>query len=621
MAEPERVANPPLDLTRSRELVESWLNRIQQGLQLIHWSFGIARATCPSMFVWFGLTSLVMTAFPAGIALSIRGLVNAVSQSLDGVPLVQTGALFWIVTGLLLTIGTVIGTALTRYFVDRFEAELRYRLDLDIMQQHAKMPLERVEDQEYRNSLERARHNPEGAVAGLYAQSLELGTKLVQATSLIVILVIIEPLLFVLLLPIGLPYLVFQWRLSQRQFREMDTRVRKERWAGYFKQTLTDVDQAAEIRLLQLQPELLLRLTRIQQEFRGLILQHLRAELVGRLVFAVLSVVAVYLALTRAAFSIVEGQLTIGDLAIFVGAAAQLRFLIEQSVSLSASMRWKLLSVNRVREFFSIAPPPRAQAGRSVPRLRGEIEFRDVEFAYPGTSRRTLHKLSFRIPAGETVAIVGANGAGKSTIAKLVAGLYEIQSGSILYDGTDSRSIALQGVQRQVACVFQSFGRFAATAADNIAFGNWPELANEPDRVRQVAERAGLGDLIDRMPGGYQTVLGRGLGDYQPSGGQWQQIAIARAIARDASILILDEPTANLDVEAEAQLFQRFLTLTENRTTILISHRFSTVALADRILVIEEGQLIESGSHTELLANGGRYAQMHRLASRGLIPQ
>lgn len=592
--------------------------RIRTAYGHIRWAFGLARSTCPRLFVLFGANAAVMTLFPAGIALSVRGLVNSVNDALGGLPLEETAAFAWLVTGFLLTLGTVSGSALNRYFAERFEIELRHRLNLDLMEKHSAMPLATVEDQGYRNSLGRAQQNPEATVSGLYAQSLELATKLVQVASLMLILVVIEPLLFVLLVPIGIPYLLFQWRLSQRQFDALDRRIEKERWTGYLKGTLTSAEQAAELRLFQLQPVLLIRLRRILDEFRELLLEHQRFELIGRLVFAVLSVIAVYIALTKAAFSIVEGQLTIGDLAIFGSAAAQLRFLIEQAVSLSGSLRWKLLGITRIREYVGLSPGPVRAPGAVVPRLRGEIEFRNVRFTYPGASAPTLHGLSFHVEAGETVALVGENGAGKTTVAKLIARLYDADAGSILYDGTDMGEFDTEGLRRQVSCVFQHFGRYSATVLDNIAFGDWERLSGNHERVREIARSVGIDKLIQRMPEGYDTLLGRELGRYQPSGGQWQQLAIARAMARDAPIVILDEPTANLDVRAEDELFRRFLELAQGRTKILISHRFSTVSRADRILVMESGGIVESGTHDQLIREGGRYARMYELAARRL---
>ncbi len=582
----------------------------------IRWAFGIARSTSPRLFLAYGVNAAVLAMFPAGVALAVRGLVNSVSLALGGVPLAETAAYPWLLLGFVMTMGSSAGGAVNRWLARHFEIELRHRLRYDILRHHVAMPFVRIEDQDYRDSLQRAQNAPEAQVAGLYAITLELTTKTLQSLSLMLILVVIEPLLFVLLVPVGVPYLLHQWRLSRRQFEELDARITKERWMGYYSALLGDVDQAAEIKLLRLGPEIVARWRRIMEELRRLRLAYQRVELVGSLVFGLFSVAAVYLAMTRAVGAIVEGHLTIGDLAIFGSAATQLRGLIEQSVGLIGNLRLRILHVGRLRQFFARRADPAPAAGLPVGELRGHIELRDLVFRYPGAPEPTLRGLSFSVEPGETVALVGANGAGKTTVARLIAGLYEVQQGAILVDGHDVRELGSEQLQRRVGCVFQQFGRYVASAADNIAFGDWQRLQGDDAAIEAIARSAGVDALVRSMPQGYRTLLGRQFGQYQPSGGQWQQLAIARLIARDARILILDEPTANLDVAAEAALFEQFRALAAGRTTLLISHRFSTVSMADRILVIEAGRIVESGSHRKLMARNGRYAALFALSQR-----
>ena len=214
------------------------------------------------------------------------------------------------------------------------------------------------------------------------------------------------------------------------------------------------------------------------------------------------------------------------------------------------------------------------------------------------------------------IAIVGKNGAGKSTLVKLLARLYEPNSGQILMDDTNLNSVPRGELYDQIGFVFQSVGQYEASAADNLAFGNWPELLDKPHKVVALAERVGIHSLIEEMPQEYHTQLGRQFGEYNLSGGQRQQLAVARAFARDASMLILDEPTSNLDAESEYQLFSQFKELSQGRTTILISHRFSTVRMADRILVMEKGRIVESGTHETLMLSKGQYADLYNLHRR-----
>jgi len=228
-------------------------------------------------------------------------------------------------------------------------------------------------------------------------------------------------------------------------------------------------------------------------------------------------------------------------------------------------------------------------------RLRGspfvpEVVFDAVMFTYPGAATPVLAGLSFRIAPGETVAIVGANGAGKSTLAKLLAGFYAPTCGRITLSGVDLRELSGDDLRKRIAFVFQDFGHFAASVSDNIAYGDWPRLASDRAAVERVARLAGLSDAVAKMPHQYDTLLGRQFGEVEPSGGTWQKIAIARALARDAPLLVLDEPTASVDVRSELEVFCRLRELAQGRTTVLISHRFSTVKMADRILVLEDGR-------------------------------
>jgi ATP-binding cassette subfamily B protein len=235
-----------------------------------------------------------------------------------------------------------------------------------------------------------------------------------------------------------------------------------------------------------------------------------------------------------------------------------------------------------------------------------------VTFTYPRASRPTIQNLSLSIREGETVAIVGHNGAGKTTLAKLIARLYRADRGQILVDGVPIEEYALQTLYQQVAFVFQHATRYEATAGENIAYGDWRRLLDRPDEVVRIARSARVDEMVRRLPDGYETLLGRMFGDADLSGGQWQKLSIARGLACDPALVILDEPAANLDVQSEHAMYQAVHELIRDRTTILISHRFSTVGMADRIFVLDEGYLVEEGTHEELLACGGTYAAICR---------
>ncbi|MEO2167276.1 MAG: ABC transporter ATP-binding protein, partial [bacterium] len=244
------------------------------------------------------------------------------------------------------------------------------------------------------------------------------------------------------------------------------------------------------------------------------------------------------------------------------------------------------------------------------------VEFRNVRFHYPGLSRDSLHEISLRVEPGETLALVGPNGAGKTTLVKLLAGLYRPNAGSILLDGVDIATLRPADLRAQVGVIFQDFVHFHFSAADNIGLGWLPEMANR-EEIERAAAAGGIAEAIEALPDGYGQILGRWFGGEELSIGQWQRLALARAFMRPSPVLILDEPTAALDAEAEAEIFDRFRELTAGRTTILITHRFSSVRMADRIAVVEGGRITELGTHEELLAHEGTYARMFRLQAAG----
>jgi ATP-binding cassette subfamily B protein len=307
--------------------------------------------------------------------------------------------------------------------------------------------------------------------------------------------------------------------------------------------------------------------------------------------------------------------MSVGSLYFLTGAIAQASSNIQQIFSTVSSIADQALFLTDLLAFFEMQPTIRSKPNAlPAPRpiVRG-FEFRDVSFRYPGSSRMVLSGLNLRLRPGERIAMVGENGQGKTTIVKLITRLYDPVEGQILLDGVDLREYSLEDLYKEIGVIFQDFMRYEMTARENIAVGRIEELDNS--ELLRLAARKGMADhVIARLPMEYDQMLGRRFdGGIDISGGEWQKVALARAYLRDAQVLILDEPTAALDARSEYEVFQRFAELTAGKLALFISHRFSTVRMADRIVVLEDGRITEDGSHTELANLGGRYAEMFEM--------
>jgi ATP-binding cassette subfamily B protein len=487
-----------------------------------------------------------------------------------------------------------------------------------LMEHAATLDLEDFEDSELQDRLDRARRQT-------MARSALLGQLFGQAQDVITImafaagLMIYAPWLIVLLAVALIPAFLGEAHFNALSYSLNYERTPERRELDYVRQTGASVETAKEVKIFGLNDFLIARYRALAARFydanRRLAI---RRSLWGS-VFTAVGTVGYYIAYAFIAWRTLQGAFTIGDLTFLSGSFRRLRNLLENLLIGFSQVAGQALYLDDLFSFFEIKPEivsPKDPRPIPVP-IREGFTFRDVGFRYPGAERWAVRHLNFALHTGEVLALVGENGAGKTTLVKLLARLYDPDEGRILLDGHDLREYDLDALRANIGVIFQDFVRYHLSAADNIAVG-CIDAREDRARIAAAAHRSMADDVIRRLPGGYDQIIGKRFRTgVELSGGEWQKIAIARAYMRDAQILILDEPTAALDARSEFEVFKRFKELSEGKTAVLISHRFSSVRMADRILVLAEGEIEASGTHEELLAAGGRYAELFELQAAG----
>jgi ATP-binding cassette subfamily B protein len=487
-----------------------------------------------------------------------------------------------------------------------------------LMEHATTLDLEQFESSDQQDQLERARRQVTGRTT-LLAQTFGQAQDVLTVLSLAAGLLAYAPWLIVLILLALLPAFVGEVHFNAQGYRLNYFRTPERRQLDYIRYLGSSVETAKEVKLYGLNTFLVERFRgfadRMYADNRRLAT---RRAAWGTL-FAALASCAYYLAYALIVWRTVQGEFSIGDLTFLSGSFLRLRGLLEGLLLGFSQIAGQALYLEDLFSFFDVHPSIASPANpRSFPQpLKSGIMFENVGFRYPDSDRWAVRHLSLTLTVGEAVALVGENGAGKTTIVKLLARLYDPTEGRILLDGYDLREYDLADLRRHIGVIFQDFVRFHFTAGENIGAG-CIEATDDRSRIQQAAERSLADRIIQRLPHGYDQPLGKRFHEGADlSGGEWQKIAIARAYMRDAEVLILDEPTAALDARSEYEVFQRFRDLSLGKTAILISHRFSTVRMADRILVLENGQVVEAGSHEQLVASGGRYAELFELQASG----
>ena len=517
-----------------------------------------------------------------------------------------------------LTIGSDILTRLVGLVDTLLSERVGNETSLQLMQHAATLDLEDFEDSELQDRLERARRQASGRMT-LMGQVFNQVQDVVTIVSFAAGLVLYAPWLIVLLAVALVPSFLGEAHFNAQSYWLNYHRAPERRELDYVRQTAASVDTAKEVKIFGLNDFLLARYRELAMSFyaanKKIAVQ--RAGVGGLL--ATIGTVAYYIAYAYIVWRTVHGEFSIGDLTFLAGSFRRLHQMMEGLLAGFTQVAGQALYLDDIFSFFEIQPEiASAPNAQPVPRpIEKGFVFEGVGLRYPGAERWAVRNLSFTLRAGEVLALVGENGAGKTTLVKLLSRLYDPDEGRILLDGRDLREYDLFDLRSNIGVIFQDFVRFHLTAGDNIAVGRI-EARGDRARIEEAARRALADQVIAKLPAGYEQVIGKRFRTgVELSGGEWQKIAIARAYMRDAQVLILDEPTAALDARAEYQVFQRFKELSQGKTAVLISHRFSSVRMADRIVVLADGRVEDIGTHEELLARGGRYKELFELQAAG----
>ena len=556
---------------------------------------------------------VIVAAMPWGIGWVAHLIINGVDQALHHQPLPPH--YWWIVASEVALAITF--AALTRAidYTDSLLADrYTHHVSIEVMRQAARLDLTTYEDPEYYDHLERARVQATDRLAMIQQMGrlfLQVLTTLIWSAQL----VYYSPWLMLLLVAGVLPSFFGETHFAFLGYAKNFKQTPIKRVMDYLRLVGGSKEAAKELKLFNLSEYLTNRFARLSEQIYHENVDLSRRKLIWGGLLSLIGTCGYYGAYIYAIWEGIHGKYNVGVFYLITTAIQQASGNLQQAFSTASGIADQALFLTDLIGFFELKPIVQSKPNAlPAPRpIRRGFEFRNVSFAYPGTTRKVLQNFNFSIEPGERIALIGENGQGKTTVVKLITRLYVPTEGQILLDGVDLRDYSLEDLHHEMGVIFQDFMRYEMTVRENIGVGH-VEVPHTDEDIRTAAEKSLAAEVIKKLHGGYDQMLGRRfVSGVDLSGGEWQRIALARAYLRDAQLLILDEPTAALDARSELEVFERFAELTTGKMALLISHRFSTVRMADRIVVLAGGRLVEEGTHQQLMALGGRYAEMFEM--------
>src|SRR5580692_6671000 len=585
-------------------------------------ALGLVWSTNRALSITLAVLTLIAGVLPAGVAYVGAQIVDAVIHAADLHHRAGTTYLNNVVRYVALEALLVAATAMAQRGISLAQsllrAQLGQRVNVMILEKALTLDLTQFEDSEFYDKLTRARREASSRPLSLVMRTFGLLQNAISLVSFGGLLVRFSPWAVVLLILAGLPAFLAEAKFSGEAFRLFRWRAPESRMQIYLESVLAREDYAKEVKLFELGPRFLDRyrdiFTRLYREDRDLTL---RRDAWG-FGLGLLGTAALYGGYVWIAAETVLGAMTVGQMTMYLMLFRQGQSAVSAALSAVSGLYEDNLYLSNLFEY--LEQPVQGSSGTLTagPKPGDGIRFEDVEFVYPDSTAPALSHIDLHVKPGESLALVGENGSGKTTMIKLLTRLYRPTSGRILLDGLDLQEWDETVLRRRIGVIFQDFARYQMLVGENIGAGDERAFDDEA-RWRSAAMQGLAAEFVEALPSGYRTQLGKWFKDGRElSGGQWQKIALARAFMRnEADILVLDEPTAAIDAAAEAEVFEHFRELTRNRIAIVISHRFSTVRMADQILVLDEGRIVERGSHDSLLAEDGRYAKLFTLQARG----